>query len=164
MKKPVKPSVPPSQVSGRAPPVDGWPVPQPGDVLSYAYLWSHEADAGREDGRKDRPVAVVVAAQTTDRQVQLLVVPITHREPNALQPAIRLPQWVKRDLGLDENPSWIILSELNRFIWPGPDIRIAGSGDDPFYGAIPEGLFVELRDSIVKLATGNKLRMIRRTE
>ena len=164
MKKPSKPSAPPSPASDRAPPAAGWPIPQPGDVLSYAYLWSHEADAGQEEGLKERPVAVVVATEGRDDKVQLLVVPITHSKPSDRHPAILLPATVKRDLGLDAELSWIVMSELNRFIWPGPDIRIVKHRADPFYGAIPDHLFVELRDSIVALATNNKLRMIKRTE
>jgi len=35
------------------------PAPELGLVISYAYLWSSEADAGREEGGKDRPCAVV---------------------------------------------------------------------------------------------------------
>jgi hypothetical protein len=31
------------------------PTPEPGLVISYAYLWHHEHEAGREEGRKDRP-------------------------------------------------------------------------------------------------------------
>ena len=155
---------PPNPASGQKPPATVWPTPEPGDVLSYAYLWSHEADAGQEEGLKDRPVAVVVATEIKDGLVQLLVAPITHRQQVATRQALRLPTTVKRDLGLDSQPSWIILSELNRFIWPGPDVRIVPNGDDPFYGAIPDGLFVELRDAIVAFATSRKLRMIKRTE
>ena len=30
-------------------------------MVRYAYLWTHEAEAGAEEGRKDRPCAVVLA-------------------------------------------------------------------------------------------------------
>ena len=30
------------------------PTPEPGLVISYAYLWDHEAQSGLEEGRKDR--------------------------------------------------------------------------------------------------------------
>jgi hypothetical protein len=32
-----------------------FPEPQPGLIISYAYLWHHEHRAGREEGLKDRP-------------------------------------------------------------------------------------------------------------
>jgi hypothetical protein len=42
----------------------GFPEPQPGLVISYAYLWSEEAEQGRIEGRKDRPCAIVVGVET----------------------------------------------------------------------------------------------------
>ncbi|MCY7339506.1 MAG: hypothetical protein LH465_06085 [Sphingomonas bacterium] len=164
MKKPSKPSAAPNPASGRAPPVVAWPIPQPGDVLSYAYLWSHEADAGQEEGLKDRPVVIVVAVQNVHGNTQLLVAPITHSEPRLPQSAIEIPKIIKRELGLDEARSWIILNELNRFVWPGPDIRIVAGGSGPYHGAIPDHLFTRMRDAIVERASANRLRMTKRTE
>jgi hypothetical protein len=40
------------------------PAPQRGLVISYAYLWHHEHRAGLEEGRKDRPCVIVLAAPT----------------------------------------------------------------------------------------------------
>ena len=37
------------------------PVPLPGLVIRYSFLWSREARAGATEGRKDRPCAIVVA-------------------------------------------------------------------------------------------------------
>ena len=164
MKKPSKPSVPPSPATGQEPPADVWPIPQPGDVLSYAYLWSHEADAGQEEGLKDRPVAVVVSAKNADGNTQLLVAPITHSEPRRPQTGIEIPNVVKRDLGLDRERSWIIVNEMNRFIWPGPDIRIVAGGMNPYLGALPDWLFRQMREAIVALGTKNRLRLTKRTE
>jgi hypothetical protein len=39
------------------------PNPEPGLVMSYAYLWHHEHDAGREEGQKDRPCVIVLAVE-----------------------------------------------------------------------------------------------------
>jgi hypothetical protein len=38
------------------------PRPEPGLVLSYAYLWRHEDNRGLEEGLKARPCAVLLAA------------------------------------------------------------------------------------------------------
>jgi len=127
-------------------------------------LWSHEADAGKEEGLKDRPVVVVVAVENVSGKTQILVAPVTHSEPRSPQSGIEIPINVKRDLGLDNDRSWIILTELNRFIWPGPDIRIVDGGDDPFHGAIPDHLFIQTRNAIVARASANLLRMTKRTE
>jgi hypothetical protein len=37
-----------------------WPVPRPGLVIRYSYLWESEARQGREEGVKDRPCAIVL--------------------------------------------------------------------------------------------------------
>jgi hypothetical protein len=34
------------------------PNPEPGLVISHAFLWHHEHRAGREEGQKDRPSAM----------------------------------------------------------------------------------------------------------
>lgn len=69
---------------------------------------------------------------------------------------------VKRDLRLDRERSWIVLTELNRFNWPGPDIRPVGDNGDPYYGAVPDWLFVKVRDAIGARVRGGKLRMTKR--
>lgn len=144
-------------------PGGGWPIPQPGDVLSFAYLWAREADTGQEDGLKDRPVVVVLATEETGDRVRVLVAPVTHSAPDAAATAIEMPAIVKRDLGLDRERSWIVTNEVNSFRWPGPDVRTLDDGT-PFYGAIPDWLFVRVRESVGGWAGRRKMRVTRRTE
>ena len=68
----------------------GFPEPQPGLVISYAYLWSEEAEQGRVEGRKDRPCAIVVAVETPGPvpRKRVAVVPITHVPPGDPRMAI----------------------------------------------------------------------------
>lgn len=40
------------------------PAPQPGLVICYSFLWSHEHRRGQEEGRKDRPCVIVLAVAT----------------------------------------------------------------------------------------------------
>ena len=40
-----------------------WPTPQAGLVIRYSYLWQSEAAAGREEGVKDRPCAVILVVE-----------------------------------------------------------------------------------------------------
>ena len=40
------------------------PDPVPGLDIRYAYLWSHDAKAGHEEGIKDRPCAILLSAVT----------------------------------------------------------------------------------------------------
>lgn len=88
-----------------------------------------------------------------------MVAPVTHSEPRRGE-GVEIPPPVKRHLGLDRDQSWIVTTELNRFNWPGPDIRIIAGGDDPFYGEIPAKLFEEMRSSILE----HSMRITNRTE
>jgi hypothetical protein len=99
------------------------PDPQPGLVIRYSYLWRSEAQQGWESGMKDRPCAVVLAMARESGGLRVYVAPITHRPPTAGQSALQLPPLTKARLGLDDEQSWIITSELNAFLWPGPDLR-----------------------------------------
>jgi hypothetical protein len=46
---------------------------------------------------------------------------------------------VKRRLGLDDQRSWVMATEVNRFLWPGPDLRpISPRYPSEFaYGGLP---------------------------
>lgn len=99
------------------------PRPEPGLVISYAYLWRHEYRRGREEGAKSRPCAIVLATMIEADDVVVTVAPVTHSPPEDPALAIELSAKVKRRLGLDDTPSWIIADEVNRFTWPGPDLR-----------------------------------------
>jgi uncharacterized protein YifN (PemK superfamily) len=138
------------------------PEPAPGLVICYSYLWHDEHRAGIEEGRKDRPCAVVVARTDEAGDTAVLVVPITHTQPAADRHAIELPIAVKRRLGLDELPSWIITDELNRFIWPGFDLRpISRQAPDKFhFGFLPTETFDAVKRAI--LANAATLRKVQR--
>ena len=109
-------------------------------------------------------MAVIVATTIADGTCQLVVAPITHTQPARLSHSIEIPKNVKRDLGLDAERSWVVLSELNRFIWPGPDVRVIAGRTDPYFGTLPDWLFVRIRDGIAGIAGSNAMRMIKRTE
>jgi hypothetical protein len=94
------------------------PNPEPGLVVSYAYLWHHEYEAGRDEGQKDRPSGVVLAVEReADGATVVIVLPITHSAPIEPASAVEIPLPVKRHLGLDDHPSWIVVSEGNEFVW-----------------------------------------------
>src|ERR1700733_12534941 len=100
------------------------PEPECGLVISYAYLWRHESEAGQTEGLKDRPCAIVLAvAGGGSDPVTVTVAPITHTPPHNPDLAIEIPLKVKLHLGLDGSRSWIKLDEFNEFAWPGFDLR-----------------------------------------
>jgi len=142
------------------------PEPQAGLVISYAYLWHHEDSGGATEGRKNRPCAIVLAQTSEDGERIVTVLPITHSLPADMNEAVEIPQATKKRLGLDAERSWIICSEVNKFIWPGPDLRpISARQKDKFaYGFLPPKLFKIIKAKIAYLARGRKLKLIRRGE
>lgn len=118
-----------------------WPAPQAGMLIRYSYLWSGEADLGREEGLKDRPCAVVIVTKGEGDNVYVRVLPVTHRPPLQPDEAVEIPLAIKNRLGLDTAPSWIVLSETNIFPWPGPDVRPVGDTGSPVYGFLPNNYF-----------------------
>lgn len=136
-----------------------WPPPQAGMLINYSYLWSGEADLGREEGVKDRPCAVVIAKKDEDGRLIVRVLPVTHRHPLQPDEAVEIPATVKRRLGLDEARSWIVLSELNVFPWPGPDVRPLGKSGNPIYGFLPNNFFRHVLQQMAK----RRVRATKRT-
>ena len=127
------------------------PTPRPGLVIRYAFLWRSEAEIGQDEGRKDRPCAIVVAARKdADDGISTVVAPITHSLPSAPDASLEIPANVARDIGLDDRPHWIRLDELNRFIWPGFDLRPIPGRDEVAYGLLPRALFERLRSAILE--------------
>lgn len=138
------------------------PEPVPGLVICYSYLWHDERRRGVDEGRKDRPCAIVVARVDEAGETSILVVPITHTEPPAERHPVALPRTVKRRLGMDDRPSWIVTDELNQFTWPGFDLRpISRQTPDVFhFGVLPAKLFRAVTRSI--LANAARLRNVQR--
>jgi hypothetical protein len=96
------------------------PVPEPGLVISCSYLWRSEYEQDQEEGVKDRPCAVILISEDAAGEAVVTVVSITHNPPDHPGDGLEIPLAVKRRLGLDEARSWAIVSEVNRFVWPGP--------------------------------------------
>ncbi|MDQ2861485.1 MAG: growth inhibitor PemK [Pseudomonadota bacterium] len=129
-------------------------------AIRYVYLWRGEALAGRDEGMKDRPCVIVLAVENRDGARLDTVAPITHDSPRMLSAAIELPPAVKRRLGLDGAASWIVATEVNQFVWPGPDLRPARRGEWA-YGFIPGALLRRVRE---RMAAGHRLSLTRRTD
>jgi len=91
--------------------------------------------------------------------------PVTHSKPDNLELAIEIPASVKRHLGLDEEQSWIVLSESNEFLWPGPDLRRVRNGDDSTvaHGFLPPRLFATVCQRFIALEKKRQATRIQRT-
>jgi hypothetical protein len=142
------------------------PAPQPGLVISYAYLWAREHNRGTEEAAKDRPCAIVAARQLIEGREVVTVVPIAHSPPTDPADAIEIPPALKAHLGLDDLPSWIVVTETNDFLWPGPDLRprprIRPARFD--YGMLPPRFFAHVRDRILQMHLHRKLRQVPRPD
>lgn len=134
-----------------------------GYIFRYSYLWQWQHLEGREEGDKDRPCLVLAIVTTEeDGSPAVRVLPITHTAPRDSADAVEIPQPVKNRLGLDDARSWIILTESNRFVWPGPDIRPTDT-ESGYYGAIPPALFEKVKRRFMELARGSSHESVGRT-
>jgi hypothetical protein len=136
------------------------PTPEPGLVISYAYLWHFEHEAGLEEGRKDRPSVIVLAIERqSDETTEVTVLPITHGPPADPATAIEIPAAVKRHLGLDADRSWVIVSEGNEFDWPGYDLRKIGRSDRYDYGFLPPRFFSLVLNAFMTWHRANRTQL-----
>jgi hypothetical protein len=142
------------------------PAPVPGLVIRYSYLWKREQDQGREEGSKDRPCAIVMSIVDEGGERDVLVLPVTHTQPSDPEDAIEIPLPTKERLGLDSDRSWIVISEANEFVWPGPDLRPVPGKDQStiVYGVLPPRFFVHVRDRFIERYRRKTSARVKRTE
>ena len=92
-----------------------------------------------------------------------LLVPITHSPPKSPEDGFALPADIRRRLGLDDLPSWIMISECNRFPWRGPDVRRTPDGCESS-GVLPVRSMRLLRQVLVDNAQRGDLAIIDRSD
>jgi hypothetical protein len=104
-----------------------------------------------------------LAVPEVEGRTVVTVAPVTHAAPSLPADAVEIPSATKHRLGLDDDRSWVVVNEVNRFFWPGPDLRpISPNRFD--YGLLPSNLFRQIRDRLGAVATEQRLRMVRRSE
>jgi len=137
--------------------------PEIGLVIRHTYLWWNEARAGRDEGRKDRPCVIIHLRINEHQELETYICPVTHTPPEIPEKAMEISSATKARLGLDVERSWIITTEVNRFIWPGPDLRSVPSGGYS-YGSLPGAMTRELITQVKANAQDRSLRIVARTE
>lgn len=138
------------------------PDPKPGLVIRYDYLWTHEAAAGVDQG-KTRPACLVAAADPALRPRFVVLLPITHTPPSGDMAGIEIPPRVKQAIGLDDPPSWVIVSEHNVDEWPNGGLSpLPGQPGVFSYGFIPPGLFSLIKARFLELAHSKRSHTVRR--
>jgi hypothetical protein len=143
-----------------------FPVPVPGLVIRYSYLWAAEHARGQEEGVKDRPCAIILTTAKEAGDQVVTVLPISHTPPSNPLLAVEVPAAVKRRLKLDDERSWVVLAEANRFTWPGPDLRPLqpGEAQSTAYGPLPYGLFEEIRIKFIAVLKNQVVSTVLRTQ
>lgn len=68
---------------------------------------------------------------------------------------VEIPAKVRRALGLDDAPSWVIVSEYNIDIWPNGGVApLPGKPGIYSYGFVPPGLFARIKAEFLIQARG----------
>lgn len=139
------------------------PDPEPGLVISYAYLWHREHVSGQEEGRKNRPSVIVLSTiRAEDGATIVTVLPITHSPPTQADHGVEIPAPVKSHLGLDGEPSWVVVTEGNRFEWPGYDLRPIQGTTRHAYGFLPPRFFARIMHAFFDHHKTAKTKLARR--
>ncbi|SMH38622.1 hypothetical protein [Mesorhizobium australicum] len=141
------------------------PVPIPGLVINYSYLWWSEDRAGLDEGVKDRPCVIAAMRSLETRLLVATVLPITHAVPKQSDEAVEMPPQLKAHLGLDGERSYVVVTEANDFIWPGPDLRPVSRGKSGLFhfGVLPPRFFAHIRDLLLKMHSEARLKRVSRT-
>jgi hypothetical protein len=138
------------------------PEPRPGLVIRYDYLWSRQAAEGRQQS-KHRPTCLVAASDSSTTPRFVVILPITHSAPRGDDVGIEIPHKVRRALGLDEAPSWVLVSDHNVDEWPNAGLTPVQSQPDVWsYGFIPPGLFAQIKARFLELARQGRSAGVRR--
>jgi hypothetical protein len=143
-----------------------YPTPEPGLVIGYSYLWKAEAERGQLEGIKDRPCAIILTVENDEGERIVSLVPVTHTPPHDPDAAVELPTATKRRLGLDNERSWVVVSEFNRFVWPGPDLRPVSRDDNGqyAYGLLPPKLFERIKEKMLEQIKKQQIQPVTRSE
>ncbi len=96
----------------------------------------------------------------------MIVLAVTHTPPQLPAEGVELPVAVKRRLRLDEERSWVVTSEANSFLWPGPDLRfLPGRGpESAAHGVLPPDVFRVVRDRFLAGLQTRRTATVPRTE
>jgi len=90
------------------------------------------------------------------------VVPVTHSRPTTSDGWVELPSTAARALGLDSDRHWIIVTELNRFAWPGYDLRPIPQSGSYEYGMLPQDVFLKVQAALTAEIVKKRIRSMKR--
>ncbi len=107
-----------------------------------------------------------IAQQREGDEIRVVVAPITHSVPDDAGAAIEVPPRTRNRLGLDGDRQWVVLSELNSFLWPGPELRPAqGQGPESvIIGELPAALSTLINTRLQERIRAWRVAITTRTE
>src|SRR3546814_11248210 len=121
-----------------------------------------QAAAGH-DHAKAQPTCIVAAIKRLVRPRYVRLLPLTHTPPTGDTVGVEIPPKVKQALRLDDEPSWVIVSEHNVDEWPIAGVSaVPGTRDGFAYGLVPPGLFRLHRARVLEPARRTKAGAARR--
>lgn len=93
----------------------------------------------------------------------VVILPITHTAPSGDTVGIEIPPRVRRALGLDEAPCWVVVSESNVDEWPNAGLAPVPGRPGVFsHGFVPPGLFARIKAEFLALAAQGRGIGVRR--
>jgi hypothetical protein len=93
----------------------------------------------------------------------VVILPITHSPPHKDTVGVEIPARVRQALGLDDAPSWVIVSEHNVDEWPNAGLAPLPGRPGVFsYGFIPPGLFAQVKAKFLELYGKGRTGRVRR--
>lgn len=139
------------------------PLPEPGLVVRYDFLWPEDAARGLVSG-KDRPacVVLVVARPLHPQSPEVILLPITHRPPSPGSFALELPAAEKHRLGLDDERSWIAIEYANREDWPKGLVPVGGRNEGFTYGTLSGPIARQLAELLRAAARARRVTIVPR--
>ena len=136
-------------------------TPEVGLVIRHIYLWRDEEQQGHIEGRKARPCVIIHTRLNEYGETEVYICPVTHTQPENSDQSIEFPLATKQRLKLDNQPSWIITSEVNLFEWKGPDVRRTQAGEFA-YGYLPHRLIQAVIKQVKDNARKHSLDIVER--
>ncbi|KKC25038.1 hypothetical protein WP12_16255 [Sphingomonas sp. SRS2] len=141
----------PGQAPQKSPPTSGTtnstPLPRRGDVLNYVFLFAREAQAGRDEGVKARPVMVMAVVGR-----RVTVIPLTTKGDDKPASSLAIPAPVASAMGVGGNTgSSLVPGELNAFEWVGHDLRPIDKTGSFLFGRCTPGFFATALDACLHI-------------
>jgi len=107
-----------------------------------------------------------VSSQASDSAATprfVVILPITHVAPMGDTTGVEIPPRVRQAIGLDDAPSWVIVSEHNVDEWPNGGLAALPGRPGVFsYGLLPPGLFARIKAEFLELSRHRRGTGVRR--